>query len=212
MTWTLADCQIPPVGFPVVRVEVIRSARRRKTVQARLVEGVLRISIPAAMSRAEEQRWVEEMTRRMHRRSVSDGIDLEQRAAQLAARYGLPRPRTIRWTENQAWRWGSCTPSDGTVRISSRLAGEPGWVVDYVIVHELAHLRVAAHNSQFWALVSRYPQAERARGFLLARATPPPGDVDGRPAPGPPWPQETNDVDDVATPVQGWGAPGGACG
>jgi predicted metal-dependent hydrolase len=152
-----------------VNVEVVRSARRRKTVQARDVGGVLRISIPAAMTAADEERWVAEMVRRMERRTATDGIDLAARAAALADRYGLPRPRAIRWVDNQEWRWGSCTPSDRTIRISSRLVGEPGWVLDYVIVHELAHLSVPRHDRRFWALVRRYPRAERAHGFLMGR-------------------------------------------
>jgi predicted metal-dependent hydrolase len=152
-----------------LKVEVVRSHRRRKTVEASQVGSVLRVSIPATMSRAEEDRWVEEMLRRIERRAATDRIDLTARAAALAERYGLRRPRRIRWADNQQWRWGSCTPEDATVRISSRLAGEPGWVLDYVIVHELAHLSVARHNSKFWAIVARYPLAERARGYLLAR-------------------------------------------
>jgi hypothetical protein len=55
------------------------------------------------------------------------------------------------------------------VRISSRLVGEPGWVLDYVIVHELALVSVPRHDARVWALVRRYPRAERARGFLMAR-------------------------------------------
>ena len=152
-----------------MRVEVIRSAKRRKTIQARQVNGVLRVSIPATMTRADEEKWVAEMMRRMERRSASDAIDLEDRAVRLAARYGLPRPRSIRWSDNQEWRWGSCTPADGTVRISSRLAKEPPWVLDYVIIHELAHIAVPRHDAEFWAMVARYPKAERARGFLIAR-------------------------------------------
>jgi predicted metal-dependent hydrolase len=152
-----------------VKVEVVRSARRRKTVQAREVNGVLRVSIPATMTKADEQKWVSEMVRRMERRTVSDGIDLARRAEQLADRYELKRPKSIRWATNQQWRWGSCTPTDGSIRISSRLAGEPAWVLDYVIVHELAHLHVARHGVKFWTLVNRYPKAERARGFLIAR-------------------------------------------
>jgi predicted metal-dependent hydrolase len=156
-----------------VKVEVVRSARRRKTVQAREVGGVLRVSIPASMTVADEERWVAEMVRRMERRAVTDGIDLDARAEALADRYRLPRPAAIRWVDNQEWRWGSCTPSDRTIRISSRLAREPGWVLDYVIVHELAHLSAPRHDARFWALVGRYPRAERARGFLMARGLDP---------------------------------------
>jgi len=156
-----------------VNVVVVRSKKRRKTVEARQVDGVLRVSIPAAMTRTEEEKWVAVMVRRMERRSAAATTDLAERAGRLAARFDLPRPHSIRWSDNQQWRWGSCTPADGTIRISSRLAKEPGWVLDYVIVHELAHLAVPGHNRDFWALVSRYPKAERARGFLIARGLEP---------------------------------------
>lgn len=152
-----------------MRVEVVRSPNRRKTVQARQVGGVLRVSIPGSMSKAEEERWVAEMVDRMARRTAVREIDLEERAAALARTYRLPAPASIRWVHNQNSRWGSCTPADGSVRISSRLSDFPAWVVDYVVVHELAHLREANHSPAFWALVDRYPRAERARGFLLAK-------------------------------------------
>ena len=174
-----------------VRVEVVRSARRRKTVQARKVDGVLRVSIPAAMTVADEERWVAEMVRRMERRGARETIDLPARAEALALRYGLPQPVTIRWVDNQEGRWGSCTPSDGTIRISSRLVGEPAWVLDYVIVHELAHLSAPHHDRRFWALVGRYPRTERARGFLMARGLDHHPDLDREPdlaGVGPPAP------------------------
>jgi len=154
-------------------VEVVRSTRRKKTVQARQVGGVLRVSIPAAMSRADEERWVTEMVRRTERRRATSAVELESRAAQLASRHRLRRPLAITWSDAQEWRWGSCTPTAGTVRISSRLQGEPTWVLDYVIVHELAHLAVPGHGPAFWDLVNRYPRAERARGFLMARGLEP---------------------------------------
>jgi predicted metal-dependent hydrolase len=152
-----------------MKVEVVRSPRRRKTVQARQVGGVLRVSIPASMTLVEEAKWVAEMVQRVERRASVEMIDLNQRANALAGRYGLRRPYSIRWVDNQEWRWGSCTPSDGTVRISSRLGREPLWVLDYVIVHELAHLSVSRHDQRFWDIVHRYPLTERARGFLIAR-------------------------------------------
>jgi predicted metal-dependent hydrolase len=156
-----------------VNVEVIRSPRRRKTVQARRVNGVVRVTIPATMTRAEEERWVAEMLRRLDRSIGADGVDLEERATKLADRYELPRPTSIRWVDNQELRWGSCTPVDGSIRISSKLLAEPAWVLDYVIVHELAHLVVPTHSRKFWGIVDRYPRAERARGWLMARAAGP---------------------------------------
>lgn len=152
-----------------MQVEVIRSAKRRKTISARQVGDVLRVSIPATMTKADEDRWVGEMVRRVERKSAASVIDLTERAEALARRYGLPTPASIRWVDNQESRWGSTTPIDRTIRISNRLAGYPDWVVDYVIVHELAHLAVFGHNAQFWALVDRYPKAERAKGFLIAK-------------------------------------------
>lgn len=152
-----------------MKVQVVRSARRRKTVQARQVGDVLRVLIPASMSVDEEHRWVSEMMGRMERKTSASRIDLEKRSKHLAGELGLQLPKSIRWVDNQESRWGSCTPSESSIRISSRLAKEPLWVVDYVIVHELAHLSVYGHGPRFWELVYRYPLTERARGFLLAR-------------------------------------------
>jgi predicted metal-dependent hydrolase len=156
-----------------MEVEVIRSARRRKTVEARQVGSRLRISIPATMTGAEEARWIEEMTRRFERRSQVEPIDLVERAERLACQYGLPTPTSIRWADNQHTRWGSCTTATGAVRISTALASFPHWVLDYVIVHELAHLVEPSHRPTFWALVARYPHAERARGYLIAKGVEP---------------------------------------
>jgi len=151
-------------------VRVVRSARRRKTVQARLVDGCLEVRIPARMSEREEAHWVEQMQRRFLRQADAERIDLDRRATALARRYDLPAPSSIRWVSNQRHRWGSCSPWNGEIRISDRLAAWPVWVLDYVIVHELAHLREAGHGPRFQGLVDRYPRAERARGFLIAKS------------------------------------------
>ena len=110
-----------------------------------------------------------ELRARMERRIAGDRIDLPKRARRLARRLGLPVPRSVVWSDRQQRRWGSCTPSDGSIRLSTRLAGYPSWVLDYVLVHELAHLVHADHGRAFQALVARYPLAERATGFLLAK-------------------------------------------
>lgn len=156
------------------RVEVRRSARRRKTISAEIVGDALIVSIPERMSRADEAEWVARMTQRMSERKRRDRLnndgDLARRAAELADRYlGGVRPSEITWVSNQKSRWGSCSPGDRSIRISLALAEYPGWVRDYVIVHELAHLLVADHSDRFWALVNRYPLTERARGFLIAK-------------------------------------------
>src|SRR5207248_11309254 len=89
-----------------MHVEVIRSPRRRRTVQAQMMGNVLRLSIPATMTRAEEQHWIQEMTRRLSQRKETSDRELARRAAGLAARYGLPEPGSVRWVRNQHRRWG----------------------------------------------------------------------------------------------------------
>lgn len=154
---------------PAFRVEVVRSARRKRTSAARLAGDTLQIRLPAWMSAKEEAHWVAEWTRRFERKTATDRIDLTERAATLARRHGLPVPRQITWSDGMRTRWGSATPALGSVRLSSALARFPDWVVDYVIVHELAHLEQPNHTPEFWRLVERYPKAERARGYLLAK-------------------------------------------
>lgn len=151
-----------------MNVEVIRSDRRKKTVQARLVGDVLRVAIPATMSRSEEIHWVGLMKSKFELRARAGTIELAARARRLSRLYDLPQPDSIRWVDNQTTRWASCTPDNRTIRVSSRVASFPDWVLDYLIVHELAHLQEPGHGKAFQALVSRYPRAERATGFLMA--------------------------------------------
>ncbi|MCP4967741.1 MAG: M48 family metallopeptidase [bacterium] len=152
-----------------MKTQVIRSKRRRKTVDAQIVDGVLRVAIPASMSTAEEQHWVELMKGRIERKTTCADVDLPARARSLAHDLALSVPDEIVFSDRQKRRWGSCSPADSRIRISSRIADFPPWVLDYVIVHELAHLSEPNHSAAFWALVDRYPLAERARGFLIAK-------------------------------------------
>jgi predicted metal-dependent hydrolase len=155
-------------------VEVRRSARRRRTVTAYRESGRTVVLIPAAFSPAEERRWVEQMVAKLQtreerrRRSLGGDDELMVRARALSAAHldAAAEPASVRWVDNQQRRWGSCTPADRSIRLSSRLQTMPEYVVDYVLVHELVHLLEPGHDERFWALVARYPRAERARGFL----------------------------------------------
>ncbi|HYY80988.1 MAG TPA: M48 family metallopeptidase [Actinomycetes bacterium] len=156
-------------------MRVVRSPRRRKTVTAYRQGGEVVVLLPARMSRREEAHWVQAMLERLERRErgrAAPGDEELARRARLLARRWLDsavEARSVRWVGNMRSRYGSCTPTDGTIRLSDRLAGWPPWVRDYVLVHELAHLAVPDHSPAFWRLVGRYPLAERARGFLIAK-------------------------------------------
>lgn len=132
--------------------------------------GVLQIRIPGRSTKAEEQEFVEYFRDRFERQRNRAAVNLEARAQTLAKAHDLLHPTTIEWVSNQAQRWGSCTPEHGTVRLSDRLADFPLWVIDYVIVHELAHLTEPDHGKAFWELVNRYSLTERARGYLIAKS------------------------------------------
>lgn len=130
------------------------------------------VLIPARMSADEERRWVgvmlDKLAAQESRRMRGGDSELAERAARLSERYldGRARPASVRWVTNQNTRWGSCTPAEGSIRLSHRLRGMPEYVVDYVLLHELAHLLVPGHGSRFWALLEAYPRTERARGYL----------------------------------------------
>ena len=151
-------------------VEVRRSARRRRTVSAYREGDRIVVLIPSRMSRAQEAEWVETMVARVEkaeaRRRPGDD-DLMRRATALSREWldGLAEPSSVRWVDNQRSRWGSCTPVDRTIRLSRRLQGMPGWVVDYVLVHELAHLLEAGHNPRFWSLRRALPTGRAGQGL-----------------------------------------------
>jgi len=157
------------------RIEIIRSPNRTRTATARMVEGTVVVRVPASISPEEERRLVELLVGRVvraeKRKEGGKNLpDLKHRAADLNRRYfdGKLQLKEIKWVSNQEKRYGSCTPSTATIRISERVATMPLWVLDYVLVHELAHLLQPNHSPAFWKLVARYPLTERARGYLIA--------------------------------------------
>ena len=158
-------------------VEVRRSSRRRRTVTAFRDQGTIVVLIPQRMSKADEQTFVADMVAKVLAREARQAgpqtdTELHARAVRLAATYlapdlgHSPEPASVVWVTNQQHRWGSCTPSTKTIRLTHRLQTMPAWVVDYVLVHELVHLVEPSHSARFWQLVGHYPYADRARGWL----------------------------------------------
>jgi predicted metal-dependent hydrolase len=159
-------------------VEVRRSSRRTRTVAAFWENGTAVVAIPARFTAAQEKEWVQRMLAKLHKqgerraasgrkRPASDAA-LAAHAAHLSERYlgGRAVPASVRWVSNQNSRWGSATPAEGTIRLSDKLRPMPQWVIDYVLLHELAHLMVAGHNAAFWKLLEAYPETARAKAFL----------------------------------------------
>ncbi len=142
------------------------------TMQVESDRVLVDIECPAAMGTRDEADWrqriVDRVKVRLARLSRIDDTALNARARALArVHFGRDLPLTsAAWSDRQNHRWGSCTSQTGAIRLSARLRTLPSWVVDYVLVHELAHLVVPDHSARFWELVKRYPLAERARGFL----------------------------------------------
>jgi predicted metal-dependent hydrolase len=166
-----------PAATSSPRVEVRRSSRRTRTVTAYRERDTIVVLIPQRMSKADERTFVKDMVEKVLAREArasaprSDDA-LASRARELAAIHlapaldHVPEPTAVSWVTNQQQRWGSCTPSTGVIRMSHRLQSLPAWVVDYVLLHELAHLVEATHSERFWNLVGRYPEAEKAKGYL----------------------------------------------
>ncbi len=171
------DERVPGPADGAPKVEVRRSSRRKRTVTAYRERDTIVVLLPGRMSAREERDWVDQMVRRVLAREARAAgprgdDELGERATALAAAYLAPAlgeapvPAAVTWVGNQQHRWGSCTPSTRTIRLSDRLRRLPGWVVDYVLLHELVHLVEPSHSPRFWSLVGRYPEADRARGYL----------------------------------------------
>lgn len=155
-------------------VRLVRSPRRVRTADVRLVGNVAEVRVPSGLTPERERELVDRLVERLRsrlQRPTRDGDDeLMARAQQLNRRCfgGKLAIGSVRYVGNQRSRFGSCTPSTGAIRLSDRLASMPEWVRDYVLVHELAHLVEPNHSPAFWRLVHRYRLAERAIGYLMA--------------------------------------------
>ncbi len=165
MTYTTEH---PTLFSPNVEVRV--SKRRKKTAGAHWEGDRIVVVVPVHLRGAERDEMVASLARRLarHRPHLHASDDhLEQRALALGRRYldGVA-PASIRWSRSQNKRWGSCTFETREIRISERLRVAPDWVLDAVIVHELAHLIEPNHSPRFSQLEQRYPRRRDADVFL----------------------------------------------
>ncbi len=183
----MAEDEETPAVAGQPRIEVRRSARRRRTVTAFRDGDRIVVLVPHRLPRRDEAVLVEDVVGRLLAREARvrtrrTDARLHARARELASTYLEPRlgiqveATAVVWVTNQHQRWGSCTPSTRVIRLSQRLQTMPDWVVDYVLLHELVHLVEPGHTERFWALVGAMPAAERAKGYLegfqAARAQP----------------------------------------
>ena len=195
---------------PNPRIDVRRSTRRHRTVTAYRDGDTVVVLVPARLSAAEETRQVDALVTRLLAREArqhdrAGETELLRRSHELGQRFlapqlgAAPRAASVRWAANQQRRWGSCTPAEATIRLSTRLQLMPRWVGDYVLLHELVHLVEPNHTARFHTLLGSYPDAERARGYLQGYA-----DASRRPrGPAGLEPGPDGSVDDGAEPDPG---------
>lgn len=156
---------------------VRRTKRRKSGIAAFWENGQAVLAAPATLSIEDEDFWIPHMVGRLESKAGQRGRNkrvpasdaaLMERSQQLGREYlgGRAEPASVRWVTNQNSRWGSCTHSQKTIRISHQVRGMPEWVLDYVLLHELAHLIHPNHSAAFWAELDGYKAQERAKAFL----------------------------------------------
>jgi len=153
-------------------VEVRRSNKRRKTIEAYRKGDTIIVAIPARMSKREEERVVAEMVSKLGKDDLRlTSTELMARALELNSLYlgNKATPITVEWSSRMERIWGSCTIEERAIRLSNRLDDAPRYALDYILLHELVHLIVAGHGPDFKALLAGYPQLERAEGYLEGR-------------------------------------------
>ena len=161
-----------------MEVRIIRSRKRKKTISAREVDGIMRLYLPMGIAREEEEKYVqwakkrfESLKRKRELKDKNADGDLEQRAREMNKKYfggRLSWERVCYSTEQNTNMFGNCDRRSGIIRMSDRLRKMPRFVHDYVLVHELAHLIVPGHGADFRKLVDKYAKTERAMGYLMA--------------------------------------------
>jgi len=157
-----------------MQIKIVRSKKRFRTVSARLTEDVLLVQAPEYLQEERLERIVDQFKTKFERKRLKTELDksndLLERANKINARYFANKLKvdSIEYVWNQKSKFGCCNWRAARIRISDKISLMPGWVRDYVILHEMAHLVHPNHGKDFWKIVSGYRLTERARGYLLA--------------------------------------------
>ena len=188
----------PHLASPDPVLVFLRHPKARRYIIRVGDDGAVRVTVPrwgskreAAAFAAQQHAWIEKQraraARERERRTTSGAAsdqrqpsfaeqrvliarakaELPPRLRELAARHGLTVTRiSIR---NQRWRWGSCSRR-GHICLNWRLVTMPEEVRDYVLIHELMHLKRMDHSPKFWTLVAdAFPPYKEARAWLRSR-------------------------------------------
>lgn len=149
------------------QVQVRTSRKRTRSASASWEGDVIVVTVPHGVPAREEARLTKALTAKL----LGARDDIAVRAQRLSDEHlnGKARPTSVKWVTNQGARWGSCTPSAGTIRVSHRLQRVPSWVLDAVLLHELAHLIEPNHSPAFHALLDA-DVTRRADDFLAGYA------------------------------------------
>ncbi|MGD0055666.1 MAG: M48 family metallopeptidase [Acidimicrobiales bacterium] len=165
-----SSVSIEPPRFDRPEVEVRASPRRKKTGTAHWSGSRIVVQIPARLRGRERTLFVDNLVERLltqRPQNNAGDASLEERARMLAGLYndGV-EPSSVRWVTNQQARWASCSPASREIRVSNRLRQCPEWVIDAVLVHELAHLQEADHSARFYEIAERHPRQGESALFL----------------------------------------------
>ncbi|MEW8978787.1 MAG: M48 family metallopeptidase [Symbiobacterium sp.] len=161
----------------------------KKNSSGTIKDGEIVLYISSRLPAAVQARHIEELTRRLSARleraqqaamaardpllgltpsPVTDDAALAAWAREINARYYGFRMGQVRFRHQES-RWGSCSGRTRNIQISHRLRGGPHELLEYVLVHEIAHLGQMNHSPRFWALVERACPDWRERRRLLRR-------------------------------------------
>ena len=165
------------------QIYFVRQRRARRYLLRVDIDGRVRVTIPRGGSRRDADAFASrnlDWIRRQQARIVTSSLgederrlmqerarrELPPRLLELAARHHLTVGRVS--IRNQRLRWGSCGRT-GHICLNWRLLLMPAWVRDYVLIHELMHLRRMDHSPRFWAHVAdACPEYTSARQWLRA--------------------------------------------